>query len=213
MRSRVLILCAVVGAGASMVVACVGDDNKDNDASTFDSSIGDANPPSDGAVTNDAGVDAADAELVFDGANADCNAIDPSLAPAAATVECTDAAPNVGSTGGTIPPGRYYLSDQKFFPALCAQDKGPFDDVVEIAALDGGAAYSVNLALSGSGTGAERLSLLWTITSAGHFTQTATCPVTQTMIPNAPYNVTVQNTTTTIQYALPNAEEITLTSF
>jgi len=115
----------------------------------------------------------------------------------------------------SIPPGRYYLSDEKVFPAACgAQDKGAFDDVVEIVAIDGGAAYGVNVALSGSGTGAERLTLLWTITSTGYFTQTTTCPTgSTTSVPNAPYNVTYQNSITTIQYELPGFETITLTSF
>jgi hypothetical protein len=206
---------AIMSAGASFVVACVSDDtDKETDASTPDSSIADTSPGSDVTTTNDAGVDSPnDAGFIFDGSGADCNAIDPLLAPALATVECADAAPSVNGSGGAIPPGRYYLSDQEFFPALCAQDKGPFDDVVEIVALDGGSAYSVNVGLSGSGTGAARLSLLWTITSTGHFTQTTSCPQTQTSVQNAPYNITVNNTTTTIQYALPGAEEITLTSF
>jgi len=213
-RIRLSIAVALVSLAAAGVTACVGDNSSGQDASTPDAtSPNDATAPPDAPadVSTDAGP--TDAESAFDGQNAYCNDIDPSQAPALSTIEC--ASPTVTASGGTIPPGRYYLFDESFLPTSPeCKDAGlptPYGDVVQIEAADGGGAYTVNAGLGGSG--AKRLTFGWAITDAGYFAQSDVCPSDSHVFSPVAYNVSVSGSTTTIQYELLGLAVVTLKSF
>jgi hypothetical protein len=173
MKPRTLVSGLVASAVCLSIAACVGDESTPTDAGGVDAT--DATTSTDSST--DAGMDVAqDAETFESGAS--CNTVDPMTAPAPATVTCTVGPSSFVGTGGTIPAGRYYLTEAKFYePSTCAgiDTTTPFYDVAVFSQGDASSDYVIEVGLT-QGT-SHRFTLGWQV-SGTMLTQSTSCPPT-----------------------------------
>ncbi len=214
-RGRVVLGASFVVISASFaLVACVGDDpSTGGNANPSDASTsGDSTSSADTAAATDTGstsTDSGDAGVVetFDGSNPTCNPLFPQDAPAPATFECDGGA--YTGTGGAIYPGRYYLVDDKYPPAVCTAGGAGYSDVIQISNTgDGG--FTVNAALNDAPSYNTRLTLAWSLATPSSFQQFDVCPGGGTPPPGA---ISFTATATTLTYFLPGFGNLTYQKF